>query len=452
MSSKSRISVAFIDPPSGALGEPPESEEWMEDLEGKIRDRLEETYPDIDFSYHQVREQDDVKEFLESEDQSAGFLVFTLNCIAGLVRPILQSGKPTVLINETYGGSGEYLIEYSRAKREGKPVVGVSVRDVTDEEVLENVKLLDVIGKLKDSKVLYIVSPGVGQIMDYEYPLSVDLWSSLRTIQNIAGISPETLDVNDFVEEYYDKVDDAEAESISDRWMEQAEAVEEEKIEEIKNSAKLYLAAKKAAEDRGADAIAIDCIVLYRNEFLDAWPCLAFREFYEEDDIVPVCEADPYSAFSLLTMDYLAGLPGFINDPSPDDSKDEMVYYHCYAPTNPHGDPKERVPYKITPAHLGGKHASVCSELPTGEDITVVGLDPDSKKWTLHTAEAVSNEESQHSCSTKLVGKTDTETIAENWRDRTGWHRVVFYGDWREELKKLATLMGLEVWEEDVSD
>ena len=35
-----------------------------------------------------------------------------------------------------------------------------------------------------------------------------------------------------------------------------------------------------------------------------------------------------------------------------------------------------------------------------------------------------------------------------NWR--WGWHRVTFYGDYRKDVKNLATLMGFQVYEEDV--
>jgi hypothetical protein len=32
---------------------------------------------------------------------------------------------------------------------------------------------------------------------------------------------------------------------------------------------------------------------------------------------------------------------------------------------------------------------------------------------------------------------------------QTLWHRTLFYGDWRDHLKNLATLLGIEVFEED---
>lgn len=447
---KTKVGVAFITPESGAIGEPPNSQKRFDDKEDSVKKKLKEMYPEIDFSYHEIKTLEDVSSFLEEEKTSSGYLVFVLNSIGGLLRPIVQSGEPTILINETYGGAGEHLLEYSRAIEEGYPVLGLSTKSIDSEKALKDVELLDVIEKLKNSRSLFIVSPGTEQLIEAEYPLSVDLWSAIRSINNRTGIRPLFLNSDEFVGKYYDEVDEEKAEDLKNEWMGEAEEVREEKTEEIKNSAKLYFALKKAADDYNVDSIAVDCIVLYRNDFLNAWPCLSFMELYKDDDIVPVCEADPYSNVSLLIMSYLADLPGFINDPAPDDFTDEVVYYHCYAPINFCGSSEEDSDYTIKHAHMDGKHASVYTELPEEGEITVVGLDPDNDVMTLHTAEALSNEDSPYACSTKLVGKTDSKALAENWRPRSGWHRVAFYGNWIEELEKIAKLLGMETEREDI--
>lgn len=445
----SQVAVAFIAPRSGAIGEPPKSEEWCEKIEDEVMNKLNDLFPMMEFVPYDLRNPDDVSEFIRMEKGAAGYVVVILNSVRGLVRPILHSGKPTILIGEAYGGAGEYLLEYSRARKISKPVIGISTEDVTRKEVLSKVKFLDVIQKLGNSSVLYIVASGCKQFMDNEYPLSIDLWSSLRSVQTATGITPITLDAQKFTQKYYDEIGEKEAKKIADKWIQESVENEEEEIGEIKKSAKLYLAIKRAVEDYDADAVAVDCIVLYRNDLLEAWPCLAYMELYREGFVVPVCEADPYSAVSLLIMKYLADLPGFINDPAPDELKDEVVYYHCYAPINPHGSEEDTVPYRIMPAHLGGKHASVYTELPINETITVVGFDPENRVLPLHTAEAVRNEHSSYACSTKIVGETNAEALTENWRWRSGWHRVAFYGDWREEFTDIAHLLGLEVQEED---
>jgi hypothetical protein len=51
-------------------------------------------------------------------------------------------------------------------------------------------------------------------------------------------------------------------------------------------------------------------------------------------------------------------------------------------------------------------------------------------------------------CRTKLATEANVQKILETYR--WGWHRVTFFGNWRKEVKDLATLMGLHVYEEDV--
>jgi len=90
--------------------------------------------------------------------------------------------------------------------------------------------------------------------------------------------------------------------------------------------------------------------------------------------------------------------------------KGEIVYYHCFAPITPYsyGDEKT-MPHIITPAHLGGKQASVYVEAPIGEPVTLVGLRLDEKILTIHTAKVLRNEYSFKSCSTKIIGRANVK-------------------------------------------
>lgn len=447
MKERIKVGVAYMSPSFGAVGDPPKSEEWLEERRGRASARLRERFPEIEFSWRDIKSQSDVDKFLRKETDAAGYIVFLMQGINELSRPILHSGKPIILISETYGGSGDYLLEYGRAKEAGYPINGLVTRDIGCDEVLEKVTLLEVIGKLKDSKVIFLVAPGTYHQLNLQHPLNNDMISMIRNMQTVYGVISIPLDVLEFKKKYYEKVEEEEVKRLAERWIKEASENREENIDEIKKSAKLYFAMQEVVKDYDANAIAVDCILLYRRNFLDAWPCLGFMEFSKEGKIVPVCEADAPSAICLLIVKYLTGLPGFINDPSPDDTKSEVVYYHCYAPINPFGE--QKVPYTITSAHLGGKHASVFVELPVNKTITAMGLDLNGNTLFLHRAEVISNEYSLHACSTKLIGRVNTKALAENWRWRSGWHRVVVYGDWKEKLKDLASLLNLKVIEED---
>lgn len=452
MNDKCRIGVFFVAPPFGALGDPPESTKLFKERRERIMEILTKLYPDVEFHSFNITNYQEVSEALNKTKDAVGYVTFLFNSLHGLVRPIIESGKPTVLIAETYGAAGDLLLEYPRAEAEGRRVLGIVTREVESEELLRRyVRYLYVIHKLRNSKILFIMSPGVKFLADVEFPLSIDLYGYLKQIQAIFGITPIVIDSREFVEKYYSKVSDGEAEKIAERWMREAKEVSEKDEYEIVKSAKLYVAMRRIVEDYRADAIAVDCIVLYRNGFLDAWPCLGFMELVRRNEAVPVCEADVGSAVLLLLMKELADRPGFINDPSPDMLKDEIVYYHCFAPITPYSyGGGKTVPYIITSAHLGGKKASVYVEAPTGEKVTVVGLSLEERILTIHTAEILRNEYSRWSCSTKIVGRADTKSIIRNYRWKAGWHRVLFYGDWREQLKEMASLLGLKVVEEDL--
>lgn len=445
------IPLAFIKPVEGAIGGPPESDRWFKSIEEKVLMKLRELYPHIKFNVYEIRDPNDVNKFLKIESKAPGYVAIVLNSISGLAKPVIQSGKPVLLIVETYGGSGDYLLEYAQALDKGFPVVGIATRDVSSYEVLSKIKYIETIHRLRNSKVLFILSPSEKRLASLEYPLSINLYSMFRSAQSIIGLTPIVVDVRVFKEKYYDKVDPDKAMEVARKWVSSAEKVVDTTNDDILKSAKLYIALRNIARDCGAEAVAIDCIVLYQEGLLDAWPCLGFMELWN-DGIIPVCEADLYSTILLLMSKYLTGAHGFITDPAVDELRNEIIYYHCYAPTKLHEQDKTTYPYIITSAHLGLKKASLHVKLPKNTKITVLGLDLDEKVLTIHVSKVVDIEYSRHACSNKIVGKTNTRSIVRKWFWKTGWHRVVIYGDYRREFRELATLLGLKVIEEDAPD
>ncbi len=257
------------------------------------------------------------------------------------------------------------------------------------------------------------------------------------------------MDANEFRVRFFDKVSDEEADEWASRWVKYAEAVYDDSMDEIRNSAKLYIAMRNAVKELGVNAIAVDCIVLYNTGLLRAWPCLGYMQLWY-DGIIPICEADPYATVPILIAKYLFNRNGFVVNVGVDEERGEFIYHHCYAPTNPHGGDKPEVPYIITKAHLGTKHASVHVRLPTNEPVTIVGFNPEERLLTIHVSKSVSNEYSPQACATKLIGSGNASNVVRNWKWRGGWHRVVIYGDFRKELEEFARLLGLRVLHEDL--
>ena len=433
-----RVQVFFIGAPKGFIDE--------------VRNHLESSFPGVSFNYSTLSNTNEASASASQiPNDTVGVIVFNFWSIPGIVRPILTRGIPTLLVSETYGGSGEFLMEYSRALRANLPVYGIVLRDTSNLGYLDRyVRMFLTIGRLRDSKIVAIVGPDELNLMRLEYPLSVDLYSLPSYLQSIFGVKIALIDVREFNERYYGKVSDVDARPIAERWFKGAERVVDHTLDDLIKPAKLYLALRRLVEDYKADAVTIDDIVLYNSGFLDTWPCLPFMELTLRDRVVSACEGDLVSATLMLMMKYYANVPGFINDPAIDMGKGEVVYFHCYAPVNARGfDSGELSPYVITPAHGGGKKLSIHVRLPVNEAVTVLGLSPEERILTIHTAKTTDNEYSLRACATKLVAKANVEALARNWVWRAGWHRVVFYGDWRNDVKVLARFLKLNVIEED---
>jgi len=149
--------------------------------------------------------------------------------------------------------------------------------------------------------------------------------------------------------------------------------------------------------------------------------------------------------------------PGFVNDPVADFSKDWVIYCHCMASNKVFGPEGVPNPYIIRSHAETRKGAAVQSLMPLGEVVTAVQVHfmRDPPLMVIHQGRTVCHVDSEESCRTKLAVKANSKRIFSNWNKLGGWvlpahwHRVVVYGDWREHLIDLATLLGMEVFEEE---
>jgi hypothetical protein len=156
---------------------------------------------------------------------------------------------------------------------------------------------------------------------------------------------------------------------------------------------------------------------------------------------------------------YITSRPSFNGDYIIDPFYNVAIIGHCECPFNPYGD-ERRCSYVIRnlprlKKYEGG--ACVQVNLPLDETVTAAKISMYDKKISVFTGKTVSGrkffsewDDPGLACRTKLAIETDAQALLENldWRTFAS-HRAVFYGDFREEIKNLATLIGFEVIEED---
>ena len=369
------------------------------------------------------------KKILALDENVDGYVVYLAGCLWGdLTETIAASGKPTIIADNLFAGSGEFLTSYAAVKRLGYPVLAVSSSDPKD--LVNAVNCFGCIGKLKASTILV-----VGGETD----------TSIEKIYGTKVLQIKFDEINDI----YKNIKQKDAEAVAEKWISESEKVIEPPEEEIVKAAAIYLSMVKLMENHNAQAITINCLGgIYSGEMVEAYPCLGFMQL-DNDGLVGACEADQRSTMTKLLMTYLAGRPGFISDPVIDTSKNQIIYAHCVAPNRMYGPDGPANPYHIRNHSEDRKGACNRSILPLGEMTTTIMFDHGKKQIIFHQGISVENVDEDKACRTKLAVevKGDINKLLNYW-DQWSWHRVTFYGDLKKPVYNIAALMGFEVVEE----
>jgi len=181
---------------------------------------------------------------------------------------------------------------------------------------------------------------------------------------------------------------------------------------------------------------------------------LALTEF-RLHGIPACCQSDMEGLVTQVLGEYLTDRPGLHGDTTIDPFNNVAQVCHCNAPLNPYGD-NYRAPYTI--GGEGGearRRPQTYVDLPQEGPVTVIKVNILEKKVSIWTGELVPGETIykdffESCCCTKLIARTNAKLIYENYDYRTfGNHNSAFYGEHRAKVKNLASLLGLEVIEQD---
>jgi hypothetical protein len=422
---KTRVRVVFTHTPS-------EIPTWPNrgyDYEGRMQEVLRlfrRGLPDMEFLPVTALKAEQAQDILAKDAEVDGYIWFLVGLGPPVGVTIAQAGKPVVFVDDLYAGSGTFLGNFARAKREGLKVAGVSSSRFDD--VIQAARAFDCIKRLKSA----VIMDGTERTPTAES----------SAIRELFGTEVRQVGAEEF-NRYYTAADKAEGRRWADQWMKNAQKIVEPTREEIGKSGLMYVAMKNLMTANKSDAITIDCLRLLYGGKLPAYPCLGFSQL-NDDGLVGACEADLQSTISMLLMTYLTGRPGFISDPVIDTSKNQIIYAHCVAPTKVFGPGGSANPYHIRNHSEDRKGAVVRSLLPLGHMTTTLKFLPQRKEVIIHQGKAVANIDEDKACRTKLaVEGPDTRKLKDEWA--WGWHRVTFYGDYRDAVDTVSSLLGIKV-------
>lgn len=337
--SKAKVQAVFVGKRKGREGWPSKDfdpESRRDTLLAKLKDECE----NIEFTDGTV-----VLNFneIEVEEEVDGVLIYILSSGTLKGKPDLSSFRkhPLILVNDIFGGDKSLLEFYDMAQKEDLPVLPISSSEF--KEVKSALHLIEVIHNMKNSKILNIgKSEDAG---DQSHWWRRKPRKYLNKLKEVFGTEVVTIGREELIE-YYQNVDEGPAKKLASEWIGKAVKVIEPSEEEIKKSAKMYYAIKKAMEEVDADTVTIDCITMTYSGKIPAYPCLALMQLNDEG-FTAVCESDLESTITQLLVRHLAGRSSFVSDPAIDTSANQIIYAHCVAPTKMLGKNGLPLPFVI---------------------------------------------------------------------------------------------------------
>lgn len=248
----------------------------------------------------------------------------------------------------------------------------------------------------------------------------------------------------------YDAVSDADAKAETERWIKAAKELVEPSPADVFKSCKLALALENLLDRENATAMTIDCYGTMWDKTikLPAYPCLGFTRL-NNIGLGGICESDLQCAMTHVLFQGLSGKPGFISDPTVDESRNSIILAHCLGTTKMDGPSGPAAPYKLRTVMERTEGVVPQVFMRTGQKVTqaiLVGSD----RLLYFTGEILDAPDIDRGCRTKITVKVDgdAQTLWKSWS--SGLHRQTCYGDISEEMKYFCKFKEVQMVNEAV--
>jgi hypothetical protein len=369
-------------------------------------------------------------------DADAVLLVHLAFGSSAPMRRFVDTGRPVAIFSQPFSGHDWMYIP--GWQREGNRVILTASRDYSD--LQRAVALLRVPVRMRQSRMILIGRPH-----------GTEAARIPGRVRELTGVTVVPITVEQAVAAHA-AVDLKSAEKEAEEfWIRPAKKIVEPSREEIVKSARMYLALRDLMIRENARAVTIECLGGIPIRTI-GYPCLAFSKL-NDLGLVGACEADVDSTLTMLMFAYAFGKPGFITDPLFDFSKNAVIHAHCVSPTSMDGPGSARAPFLIRTHRDDNRGASLEVELRVGQQITCAKLA--NLDTMLLSAGRITEipDFDDRGCRTQIVTQVaNAREMMRNWGSgvlpkdmMTLLHRVVFYGNYVEDVKDMAVLMGQKV-------
>jgi hypothetical protein len=254
------------------------------------------------------------------------------------------------------------------------------------------------------------------------------------------GCRVRVVPAEDYAEGFDGVAESADVRQMADDFLRRASKCIEPSMEDLRDQARHYVAARKLMAREDADAITMDCLGLASSKRTPV-PCLAWMGLNDTGEVVAGCEADMNAVTTLLLVRYLFDRPGYQQDPLPETVHHTLCGFHCTSATRLDGFDKPSAPY-ILRTHHSDTGAAPQVLWRVGQPITIAQFSG-TKKLLVSSGEVVGNVNTPPAggCRTDVEVRLDSDIDP---RDFPGFHQVFFYGDHRPDLLAYCQMHGIE--------
>jgi hypothetical protein len=233
-----------------------------------------------------------------------------------------------------------------------------------------------------------------------------------------------------------------EMREIANYYAKGSEKIVEPNKQDILNSAKNYVVAKKIMAAENCQGISMDCLGLIGSRQIPCPPCMAWLQLNNEGS-VGCCEADWNAAISLRLTSLLFDRPGFMQDPAPNTVNNTLMGAHCSCPTKLDGfdsSPEPLILRNHSESELGVSPQVLWRK---GQKVTVMEFNGPGQ-IILGTGSVLRNIDTPPAggCRTSVELEMDD---MENTLDTKGFHQLFIYGDLELPFKAYCQLAGIKV-------
>jgi hypothetical protein len=404
------------------------------DLEGEMNryeaafGQMKKDFADVDFVVNQlVTKKEDLAGIKGKLQEADGALLIHLSMgVGGVIREILTVKRPTVLFAAPYSGHEWAGFGAMRNEPGGENLECLLTSDL--QQLAVALRPFRAIHHLREAKILNVTARPMQQ-------------AYLQSVADKFGTQVKIIDLPRMLATY-EAIDPKVAEAETRQWIKSAAKVVEPPRDEILNSCRLGLAFEKLMADEDATCITVDCYgSMYRK--LPAFPCVGFVRL-NDMGLAGICESDLTSAMTFLVLQGLSGRPGFISDPTVDESKPAIILAHCLGSRRMDGPDGKLQSYKLRTIMERQEGCVPQVQMRVGQKVTqawLVGTD----KLQYFTGEIIESPDTERGCRTKMTVKVDgdIEKLWQNWSH--GLHRVTCYGDVTPDLKRFCRFKGIQL-------